>query len=325
MPQHLTRSGAARRPVQFPSALSGVVLEVDGTAVQFAVDGLPGVYEGTLLLVPPVAPARGTVCLIVPTTSRRSPGDPQLDAATTWVIPTAETGSGGGPHDHAGVYDPVGAAASGDTAHVQATDPHGQYVEETDARLSDQRVPTDASVTSAKVAAGAAIAESKLSLASDAAAGTASRRTLGTAALQAAAGNHGHGGPAGIIAVARMTASVTGTTTVAVTLLTSTFTVAAGRRTSVEMYASGVSCTAVGDVVEMTVLVDGAVRQIAYVVQAIANRQAELTPRAVLDGLASGAHDAVVRIVRVVGSGNVNVTASAAQPAELVVEDCGPI
>ena len=44
-------------------------------------------------------------------------------------------------------------------------------------------------ITDAKVASGAAIAESKLALASDAAAGTASRRTLGTGATQAAAGN----------------------------------------------------------------------------------------------------------------------------------------
>lgn len=79
-----------------------------------------------------------------------------------------------------------------------------------DARLSDQRVPTDGSVTNAKVSAsaaiaksklaslaivdadvsvGAAIAEAKLALASDAAPGTASRRTLGTGANQAAAGN----------------------------------------------------------------------------------------------------------------------------------------
>lgn len=50
----------------------------------------------------------------------------------------------------------------------------------------------DGSITNAKVASGAAIAESKLSLASDAAAGTASRRTLGTGAQQAAAGNHTH-------------------------------------------------------------------------------------------------------------------------------------
>jgi hypothetical protein len=53
-------------------------------------------------------------------------------------------------------------------------------------------VPDDGSVTNAKVAAGAAIAETKLALASDAAAGTASRRTLGTGATQAAAGNHAH-------------------------------------------------------------------------------------------------------------------------------------
>lgn len=58
-----------------------------------------------------------------------------------------------------------------------------------DSRLSDTRTPTDATVTDVKVASGAAIAESKLSLASDAAAGTASRRTLGTGSTQAAAGN----------------------------------------------------------------------------------------------------------------------------------------
>lgn len=48
-----------------------------------------------------------------------------------------------------------------------------------DARLSDTRTPTAGSVVDASVAAGAAIAESKLALASDAAAATASRRTLG--------------------------------------------------------------------------------------------------------------------------------------------------
>ena len=48
--------------------------------------------------------------------------------------------------------------------------------------------PPDGSITDAKVAAGAAIAESKLALASDAAATTASRRTIGTGALQAASG-----------------------------------------------------------------------------------------------------------------------------------------
>ncbi len=44
-------------------------------------------------------------------------------------------------------------------------------------------------VVNADVNAAAAIAESKLNLATDAAAGTGSRRTLGTGALQAAAGN----------------------------------------------------------------------------------------------------------------------------------------
>lgn len=81
-----------------------------------------------------------------------------------------------------------------------------------DIRLSDHRVPLDDSVTDVKVsafasiaqsklalaitdaqvAAGAAIAESKLTLASDAAAGTPSRRSLGTGATQAAPGNHTH-------------------------------------------------------------------------------------------------------------------------------------
>jgi len=84
-----------------------------------------------------------------------------------------------------------------------------------DSRLSDTRTPSALSVTNAMVSATAAIAksklaalaivnadvdaaaaivESKLSLASDAAAGTASRRTLGTGAAQAAAGNHAHSG-----------------------------------------------------------------------------------------------------------------------------------
>lgn len=85
----------------------------------------------------------------------------------------------------------------------------------TDSRLSDTRTPTDGSVTNAKVSASAAIAksklaslaivdadvdaaaaiaESKLALATDAAAGTGSRRTLGTGATQAAVGSHAHSG-----------------------------------------------------------------------------------------------------------------------------------
>lgn len=44
------------------------------------------------------------------------------------------------------------------------TTAHGGIVASTDSRLTDQRVPTDGSVTNAKVAAGAAILESKLAL-----------------------------------------------------------------------------------------------------------------------------------------------------------------
>lgn len=62
-------------------------------------------------------------------------------------------------------------------------------VDGTDSRLSDARTPKDASVTNAKVDAAAAIAESKLALASDAAAATPSRRTLGNVATSACAGN----------------------------------------------------------------------------------------------------------------------------------------
>jgi hypothetical protein len=80
----------------------------------------------------------------------------------------------------------------------------GNPVRRDDARLGDMRPPLDLSVTDAKVAASAAIAESKLALAADAAAGTASRRTLGTGATQAAAGNHSHHAfPRGAIARGR--------------------------------------------------------------------------------------------------------------------------
>ena len=62
-------------------------------------------------------------------------------------------------------------------------------IADSDSRLTDDRTPTDGSVTNAKVSDTAAIAESKLNLASDSAAGTPSRRTLGTGATQAAAGS----------------------------------------------------------------------------------------------------------------------------------------
>lgn len=64
-----------------------------------------------------------------------------------------------------------------------------------DARLSDNRVPTDASVTGGTAGAGVKIAANTITLANinasavDAAAGTGSLRTLGTGATQALAGN----------------------------------------------------------------------------------------------------------------------------------------
>lgn len=80
----------------------------------------------------------------------------------------------------------------------------GNPVRNDDARNSDARAPLSGSVVNASVAGGAAIEETKLALASDAAAGVASRRTLGTGAQQAAAGNHTHaatGGTPGIFSV----------------------------------------------------------------------------------------------------------------------------
>jgi hypothetical protein len=69
-------------------------------------------------------------------------------------------------------------------------------------------------IVNTDVNASAAIAESKLNLASDAAAGTASRRTLGTGAAQAAAGNHTHTG---------LTPRIVGTIGAAITTQTVTF------------------------------------------------------------------------------------------------------
>lgn len=57
------------------------------------------------------------------------------------------------------------------------------------AATTDPRFPAGADIVDADISATAAIAESKLALASDAAAATPSRRSLGTGATQAAAGN----------------------------------------------------------------------------------------------------------------------------------------
>jgi Repeat of unknown function (DUF5907) len=64
------------------------------------------------------------------------------------------------------------------------------------AKLAANAVTTDkildGTITDVDISPSAAITESKLSLATDAVAGTGSRRTLGTGANQAAAGNHSH-------------------------------------------------------------------------------------------------------------------------------------
>lgn len=128
----------------------------------------------------------------------------------TWAAPPAGGGSGSGGGE---VY------TAGDG--LDLTD--GEFsVDETvvrddDPRLTDERTPSDNSVTSAKIvdgtitnddiSASAAIAESKLNLASDAAAGTPSRRTLGTGATQAAAGNHTHTSFSSAITVGEATSS----------------------------------------------------------------------------------------------------------------------
>ncbi len=117
-------------------------------------------------------------------------------ATTAYVLANA----GGAPNGPAGgvlggTYpNPSFAADMATQAELDAhaaltTSAHGGIVASTDARLTDSRAPTAGSVVNASVSTTAAIAESKLSLASDAVAGVASRRTLGATATSAAAGN----------------------------------------------------------------------------------------------------------------------------------------
>lgn len=124
----------------------------------------------------------------------------KVRTVTVPLDPAEPAGGGGAPSGPAGgalggsYPNPSFAADMATQAELDAhtgatTAAHGGLVASSDARLTDTRTPTDGSVTDVKVSASAAIAESKLSLASDAAAGTASRRTLGTGATQAAAGN----------------------------------------------------------------------------------------------------------------------------------------
>jgi len=60
-------------------------------------------------------------------------GYASLDAGTKVPIAQVPTGTSGttvafGNHNHSGVYDPAGTAASGDSAHTSAGDPHPQYL-----------------------------------------------------------------------------------------------------------------------------------------------------------------------------------------------------
>lgn len=120
------------------------------------------------------------------------------DANYASTVTTALAGKASTSHHTShepGGSDTMAADAAAGTASLRSLGTGAtQAAAGNDARLSDTRTPTDGSVTNAKVDAAAAIAETKLSLASDAAAGTASRRSLGSGATQAAAGNHAHSG-----------------------------------------------------------------------------------------------------------------------------------
>lgn len=105
---------------------------------------------------------------------------------------TVDPGGGGDGVDQTARNAAAAAQATADAAQPAAT-------AATDSELAThagttgvgQHIPSGG-ITNTEVAGGAAIGESKLALASDAAAGTASRRSLGTGATQASAGNHGH-------------------------------------------------------------------------------------------------------------------------------------
>lgn len=110
--------------------------------------------------------------------------------------PTGPTGPAGPTGGTLGTATPsaLGTAAAGTATNANHEDhvhPTTGLILTGDARLTDTRTPTALSVVNASVSASAAIAESKLALASDAAAGTASRRTLGTSSTQAYPGDSG--------------------------------------------------------------------------------------------------------------------------------------
>lgn len=109
--------------------------------------------------------------------------DAAAGTASRRTLGTGSTQAAAGNHTHTG----LSVQAAG-TPSVRAIGTTGT----TAAAGNDSRFPAGADIVDADVSSSAAIAESKLNLASDAVAGTASRRTLGTGAQQAAAGNHTH-------------------------------------------------------------------------------------------------------------------------------------
>ena len=131
-------------------------------------------------------------------------GTPGTAGATGPTGPAGAAGTTGaaGPKGDTGDTGPTGPAGpTGPTGPTGATGPPGTTADATTSskglvQLAGDLAGTAASpqiatgvILDADVNAAAAIAESKLSLATDAAAGTGSRRTLGTGATQAAAGN----------------------------------------------------------------------------------------------------------------------------------------
>ena len=142
--------------------------------------------------------------------------DDSDDDATVVTI-SGGGGGGGVPDDNsvtaAKIHTSLKGGVSAGTEALRALGATGT----TAAAGNDSRFPAGADIVDADIASGAAIAESKLALVSDAAAGTASRRTLGAGATQAAAGDHTH---TGLTAQAAGTPSVraigsTGTTVIA--------------------------------------------------------------------------------------------------------------
>lgn len=131
------------------------------------------------------------------------PGDPASEEAATATGVTFEDIDAGSYYAHAEVTEdvhrylafsvpaPAEATGGGDSLPPDGEDGQVLTIISGEAGWASPETVAleDGAVTNAKVAADAAIAESKLDLASDAAAGTASRRTLGTSGTQAAAGD----------------------------------------------------------------------------------------------------------------------------------------